>query len=151
MLADARAATALALASSAIVLADARAATALASASFAVVLADARAATALASASYAVVLTDAQPPAFSASTLLPVVMLVPCQRDKPTPSACSASLQMHPMPLTVAMETPGSGDDAGSESGTSLRRCLCSLLSDNDKTTPSALVSTVLSSPRLQR
>jgi hypothetical protein len=150
-MADGKAATALAFAPLAVVLADGGAAAALALASLAAVLTDRGTTAALASASYAVVLTDAQPPAFSASTLLPVVMLVPCQRDKPTPSACSASLQMHPMPLTVAMETPGSGDDAGSESGTSLRRCLCSLLSDNDKTTPSALVSTVLSSPRLQR
>ena len=55
MLADARAATALALASSAVVLANARAATALASASDAVVLANARAPTLSAYALFAIV------------------------------------------------------------------------------------------------
>ena len=53
--------------------ADARAATALASASFAVVLADARAATALASVSSAVVFANARAPTLSAKVLLSIV------------------------------------------------------------------------------
>ena len=57
----------------AVVLADARAATALAYASFAVVLADARAATALACASFAVVLTDARAPTLAAYALFAIV------------------------------------------------------------------------------
>ena len=73
MLADARAATALASASLAVVLADARAATALAFASLAVVFANARAATALALASYAVVFADARAPTLSAIALFAIV------------------------------------------------------------------------------
>jgi hypothetical protein len=71
--ADARAATALASASSAVVLADARAATAHALAFDAIVLADARAATALAFASFAVVLADARAATLSAYALFAIV------------------------------------------------------------------------------